>query len=1138
MSFLSKFINLLFFLFEQPWFISFASGLSISRNLAVTAVRLFFYILLISLFSIPIFVDFKKNDSIIFGIFLSLFVFLLKLLLWIGNKAISSSDDFEVEASFVEVTDNGVDEPILNNNEGRNSLLDTNILENHINGEVNYVSDHKAHNIDISGNDNSKNENTKDNTNSSINLGSESPQPNKNLHKKRIKILKCPEGISQELWEMRSIIPLNKDIPEEIFMHFINKGFELGEVLSLIRIVKSLNVDESNLESSSKAFRPKIISKLTLFGRQFTIPFTRAQLNSIFPENYSLYYCFLSFIVCVALSISSVSISRFFSRTEYSFMILIYGPAVYSILAPPEVDPYSCTRGDPYTGLSRPFTLSALNFVVLYLETNNEIPESITELVFDIDISFFIPIMRVFFRISLLTFPLWSIFFLSHPSNIFTWTLEAIGSYIFGISATTGAMNCLLIILKSGLLVTGSHWVLSNSFTSLTFSLVVSISLFILQIPTSIYVVFNKRFLGNLVVISLVSLVSFVSCLVATSSRAFISRDIIYYLSLSSIALLDIVWPYLNSISNYVIFCMRVFDFNFKTIRFLRLTTPAIWVPLLLGACLSVNDIKTKLTSYLIIALLNKSLTEPFMIPLSMFVQSVTLGTEFGLKNRSIGLIYSIIIVKKLYSVCSVTSFFARNRFPYFYSRFMFFNNESIYDRILIYFICKFLIICPFVDKVISISSYIWSFITGAPFHCPQKLPSISFPFPPRAATFWPTFIVSNKFNTLDLLTSHRTEHPIEAPVYTSMCRSLSSSLHGIINSGRLGMVTSDSFYLFYSDPLAAFVHIISLEANCIRFQVRGLEYNDETICHLSEVARIKNDLDLYRDRRPNFASAFNYTLTNWKAISKNLQMYQYTVSKFDYDTAFIGVSSSMSRRLAALCFVSTNNYRPGTNDDDADLTFATETFGLIDQYDVQYFMDFYNSIFTNDLIDKDKLLEKFHQEDHSFSDSIQMIIIVFALISMSLGPSIEVFQSVGSDIGPSDESKLEIKEFLASVKRNYIVAPIESQKFRNEFDNAKHDLVSFEQTKNGPSLLFFRRQSVSWNVLKVDSFYVRSFWASEAFSQIYLGEDNSERLSIQEDGRMMRNLITQVCDKPIGYPAYVSSITPSYTLSSIFRTF
>jgi hypothetical protein len=68
------------------------------------------------------------------------------------------------------------------------------------------------------------------------------------------------------------------------------------------------------------------------------------------------------------------------------------------------------------------------------------------------------------------------------------------------------------------------------------------------------------------------------------------------------------------------------------------------------------------------------------------------------------------------------------------------------------------------------------------------------------------------------------------------------------------------------------------------------------------------------------------------------------------------------------------------------------------------------------------------------------------------------------------------------------------------------------------------------WGVFQMRHEWVRALWAHEFSAVLYWLDEDSERMSLQHNSRFLNNMIAQACDKPVGYPAYVSGIINSYT--------
>lgn len=74
----------------------------------------------------------------------------------------------------------------------------------------------------------------------------------------------------------------------------------------------------------------------------------------------------------------------------------------------------------------------------------------------------------------------------------------------------------------------------------------------------------------------------------------------------------------------------------------------------------------------------------------------------------------------------------------------------------------------------------------------------------------------------------------------------------------------------------------------------------------------------------------------------------------------------------------------------------------------------------------------------------------------------------------------------------------------------------------------FIRRNEKKWKVFRLHREYVRSIWASQCFDVIGMNNEENERQSLQSDELHLHNLLNQISDLPMAYPAYVSNIEKS----------
>ena len=947
----------------------------------------------------------------------------------------------------------------------------------------------------------------------------------------------APDDIPQELWNQRRRIPQNGPVVETVFTELIAEGFSSNDVIKLVNIIviepDQRRRHEEEEEAIENELRNKKMNILLLFGHQFKIPFTRLTVNALFTGNYSYLYAIVSFILNFIMIYLATLVMPFFSIGVRIWLSFIYGTALYSSLSPPEVDAYSTTRGDIYTGVMRPFSLALISILLFIALMEFEPPSFYDELHVFFTWEELLFYLKIFCEVTLFLFPLLSILFFGHPITTLTWVFEWISQYLAGQSGTSGIKHAFLVILRAGIIEFCIYFILNDTYSGETIIICCILCLLLIQVPLTIQFKFTCKTVKTIFSIIIFTLFCFISCSIAIDN-AFSSGDELLFFSFFYIVLFDIVVPYISSYSSYFLCVMRINKYFSKTISTLRLLTPYVIVPIVLCVNLQRYPVSPILAGFIIIMYFSKAFTEPHVVAIAIFFHMVLFNYELQIyQGSALGMMYALILSRKLTSVYTITDFYARSRLPFITLKIdQFIQKPSLITDIIVFGIYFASILVPGPDRIISFISYLWSFISGAPF-C-TTFPCILIPLPPRPNHFWNQIFLGSTVDITRSYLLHRTEHPIETPVYSSMTQSLVNNLGFLIKTGKLGVVSSNSFFLFLSEPLAAFVHIISIEANLIYFQVRGLEYNDETVCHLGEIGRLGEDIQSYENNKPNFFSNIQYRLTDWRLCAKNIKMPQYNVSKFEAERLFIGLNKeraiywiyiSLAYSISLSPSIYTNVPNPKNGELNENFVQALALFSIpVDTPEQKKAYKSLSDTYISSLFDEESCLDLnqfrdlFHGSTNKIlQDSAMKLLLWLSLLSM--------------DLGPENDTKEEIMTFINDTEELYFVSPIQTSSFNDEFEKGEKDLVTFEKTSDGiNNVLFFRKMIVHWDVMAIQKEFVRSFWATDALQQIYFGDDNSERLSIQEDDHTLRNLIVQACDLPIGYPAFVSPILKSFS--------
>ncbi|KAJ3398426.1 hypothetical protein HDU80_008910 [Chytriomyces hyalinus] len=83
-----------------------------------------------------------------------------------------------------------------------------------------------------------------------------------------------------------------------------------------------------------------------------------------------------------------------------------------------------------------------------------------------------------------------------------------------------------------------------------------------------------------------------------------------------------------------------------------------------------------------------------------------------------------------------------------------------------------------------------------------------------------------------------------------------------------------------------------------------------------------------------------------------------------------------------------------------------------------------------------------------------------------------------------------------------------------------------FEPQRVTVRILSIQQDGCACQVARMNHVLMRGIWANLAYELLHLTNDDDERYSIQAHKKLLRNLIIQSADPPLGYPAYLSSGT------------
>ena len=143
------------------------------------------------------------------------------------------------------------------------------------------------------------------------------------------------------------------------------------------------------------------------------------------------------------------------------------------------------------------------------------------------------------------------------------------------------------------------------------------------------------------------------------------------------------------------------------------------------------------------------------------------------------------------------------------------------------------------------------------------------------------------------------------------------------------------------------------------------------------------------------------------------------------------------------------------------------------------------------------------------------------------------------SYLTPEFNNRHEVREFIEQIENEYIIVDsdyselepiIISYREKNKKESLDHKNIMTYGRKNGISYFAFINYVTAnnWTVFKLNREFVKSIWTCQCQDVIGNNNTNSERNAKQENNDFLHNLIIQISDIPIEYPAYVSDIDES----------
>ena len=901
------------------------------------------------------------------------------------------------------------------------------------------------------------------------------------------------------------------------------------------------------VESSSDTY---YATRVKCCGATCPCTFDRRSLNSAFAGNLSFLYVLTATLIVGLMTFTSTFILQDMILGNAIWGIFIIGGAVFSSLHPPEREPYSETTLDPYTGITRPYAilvLSGIWKISHFLST--EIGSTSIDY-YDIVINWSTVHEYVDFvcKWGINLFPLWMFFLIGHTYTMISWVLEWLGRYLFGLGGSTSLLHSVIQIVRSGLTATiygvvDHYW--DNKWGK---DLMIAVSFLLLQIPLDYSLQKPKKILVGLLVILILSLISFVAAIVGQ----YIEYKICSYIVMSFSVIFDLVWPCVLTYHGYWIVRLKILNVHSLIVDTIRELTAAWFAPMLLSSLFTEEpSCPVWVASLILVCVLNRALLESHIFAIGMIIAAIGQLSELNGLRLSLILLISMALARKLFSVVRMLEYYKK-------------DTTVVRDQFTTNIFAVLTLAgagnMPSTDRMMSFPALVWSLITGAPMTSFSIKSFVRFPSCPRPNVFWHMLKKSRSY--ADFVFANEQTHPYETWVYSGAFLQLVEDLGALVRSGMLGIVDSNDVLLFRSEECSFFVHVISSEPHGVSFQIRGLEIEDTTLCHELETAFVNTVLDLVSVDRPVFHQLVSLH-RSWNVRNLDVSLPFWSIDRFELATAFLGidVETSITWAMNAFAYFMTH-LTPERRDILRKSSIPTDAFyqseklsTLLEEFtDESSQLDnemtakayaiwyaFYTSIFGDTEPGQwqlQVLVDLFNGNASSLPDafvemwSAEMAVeFLFPLARWTLGTCTMASLLLTPDL----EEREEVKAFFSTM--DVFAVALHTRLFWKSIMENKPMLSLSGYESNDALVLSFGRREHKFSVLAFQRESVRSAWACDAYLQGFWCSSDAERANIQ--GNLdLHNLIIQAGNIPFGYPAFVSPIDTSYVFPPNFKLF
>ena len=946
--------------------------------------------------------------------------------------------------------------------------------------------------------------------------------------------VELPPGISLQLWNRRDVL-FQEEVPmDERVLALVQEGFDTEMIFHLVQLINDGTVSEDTTLRENR--RRAKVNLIVIGGRVFRWDFDRETLASVFARPSGVLdvvrSTVIAFLMTYALSFSTFSTDL----AEDVFSAVLASLCVLSMLRPPGCEAYSTTLNDPTTGYTRATLIiffcslaKAAEYCrdsgvgVLSYDDWDYIHKSMCE------VWKFLPILLMI-----------SVF--GHPITTLHMGLEAFNMYVFGIAGSASILSALY------------HWSVS-AVHGVVMGVVFYFDENPSRVPSSLFAVIYMCFVDQFSLCDfswkrLMSVILWrliVPLLAASGMLAILARNDVYSIVPYSILVihivLDVIVPLTQTYTRYLfVFYGKLFDIN-GIVTQLRKYYRYVTVSLYLMQLLMDFDVRYNylIGPILVMCAVRTATSVPHLYAFALILSLITLQIEFCMQSKQLALILGLVIARKC--VVVMRSLFLLVKLGH-YPNTLFgdpFDDPKLYLKGLMNALLQF----NFFGRAtgFELLTFLWSCVTGAPPLIWRGVGLFLFPSAPRPSVFYDAASVSAQH---DGLLRCETSHTMEVPVYTSMVEELENKLFEFVKEGRFGVVTDDSFYLLMDNDLMAILHIVSIEANCLYFQLRGLEYVQQTLCHGGEGSILQQLVLEQRGRMATLGRSLAYLFSTFQLRATELPLDMVSVSTYQYleTVYFVLGNETLQWFYRAVVFLSIGTAQAFSDRDDnvnapldyshfkpeekefLELVLRHSTVGPTQQL-IKQIDDAWTYIYASLTLDEEgrfeeeKLLSLF---DGNFDDD-NAERKRFITECTRFGVVLSFNASAG--LAPFLDEENEFITYMNEQARIPVFS-ITDDELIPSVATAQDCVISMKLFTTHVEIIRFASTATKWAVFQLETQAVKGFWTNEARDILYNSITSSERAGIQFDLHYLRNITNQSCNPPMGYPIVVSNVNQS----------